>query len=68
MPLTTYLGANTLLAHFHYINAGVYPFSKNCADKQLQALVGADNRNLRFIYETRCFAERYSEFSSALAA
>jgi len=50
------LGANTLLAYFHYCNKGIYPFSDECKDQDLQSLAELDDEAMAFVKYTRQFA------------
>ncbi|RDA85170.1 hypothetical protein CP532_2363 [Ophiocordyceps camponoti-leonardi (nom. inval.)] len=50
-----HLGANILLAHFHYCNKGVYPFSDECKDKDLQSLADLGEDELKFVRETKAY-------------
>jgi hypothetical protein len=54
-------GANTLLAYFHYCNKGIYPFSGECKDQDLQSLAELDDETMAFVRYTRRFASDYSE-------
>lgn len=54
------LGANTLLAYFHYCNKGIYPFSGECKDQDLQSLAELDDESMAFVRYTRRFASDYS--------
>ncbi|RDA89737.1 hypothetical protein CP533_1053 [Ophiocordyceps camponoti-saundersi (nom. inval.)] len=50
-----HLGANILLAHFHYCNKGVYPFSDECKDKDLRSLADLGEDELQFVRATKNF-------------
>ncbi|KAK3341164.1 hypothetical protein B0T25DRAFT_464856, partial [Lasiosphaeria hispida] len=52
------LGANTLLAYFHYCNKGIYPFSAECKDQDLQSLAELDEDAMLFVKYTRQFASK----------
>ncbi len=54
-------GANTLLAYFHYCNKGVYPFSTDCRDQDLQSLAELDADAISFVKYTRRAATEHSE-------
>lgn len=56
-----WLGANILLAHFHYCNKGMYPFSDECKDKELQTLADLSEDELRFVHATREHVRRRRE-------
>ncbi|KAF7553282.1 hypothetical protein G7046_g7146 [Stylonectria norvegica] len=58
-----HLGANVLLAHFHYCNKGVYPFSAECKDQELRGLAELDDEQIGFVHETREYAKQRSESS-----
>ncbi|SPQ17855.1 50ce7ba6-0193-4f39-84d7-23bed1b300e7 [Thermothielavioides terrestris] len=49
------LGANTLLAYFHYCNKATYPFSSECKDQDLRALAELDDDAISFVHYTRQF-------------
>ncbi|KAM4059049.1 hypothetical protein HRG_008080 [Hirsutella rhossiliensis] len=53
-----HLGANILLAHFHYCNKGMYPFSDECKDKELRALADLSDDELEFVHATREHVKR----------
>ncbi|KAJ4271889.1 hypothetical protein NW762_000598 [Fusarium torreyae] len=59
-----HLGANILLAHFHYCNKGIYPFSEGCKDQDLRTLAGLDEEKIEFVHTTGTYAKRYGELSS----
>ncbi|KAK3336155.1 hypothetical protein B0T19DRAFT_395938 [Cercophora scortea] len=50
------LGANTLLAYFHYCNKGVYPFSADCRDQDLQGLAELNQDGMSLVKYTRQYA------------
>ncbi|KAL1884291.1 hypothetical protein VTK73DRAFT_3275 [Phialemonium thermophilum] len=50
------IGANTLLAYFHYCNRGIYPFSEECKDQELQNMADLDESGIRFVHYTRRYA------------
>ncbi|KAM0564300.1 hypothetical protein ACHAPJ_000510 [Fusarium lateritium] len=54
-----HLGANILLAHFHYCNKGIYPFSEECKDQDLRTLAGLDEDKIEFVHTTGTYAKRY---------
>ena len=56
-------GANTLLAYFHYCNKGIYPFSTECKDQDLQSLAELDDEAINFVSSTRQFAAAHCECS-----
>jgi len=55
------IGANTLLAYFHYCNKGIYPFSEECRDQDLQTLAALDDWAIPFVHETRRYAAEHSK-------
>lgn len=61
--LTSTTGANILLAYFHYCNKGLYPFSKNCKESDLQNLAELDESSLEFVRWTRRYIEDHSKLS-----
>ncbi|GAB0141574.1 hypothetical protein EsHS_00002161 [Epichloe bromicola] len=54
-----HLGANILLAHFHYCNKGWYPFSDECKDQDLRTLADLSDDKVQFVRETREFAKEH---------
>ncbi|KAK3905192.1 hypothetical protein C8A05DRAFT_41853 [Staphylotrichum tortipilum] len=52
------LGANTLLAYFHYCNKAIYPFSPECKDQDLQTLAELDGDAISFVHYTRQMAAK----------
>lgn len=62
--LTNQVGANILLAYFHYCNRGTYPFSNGCKDSDLRELAKLDEETIEFVKWTRDQAELYSEFAN----
>lgn len=54
-------GANILLAHFHYCNKGIYPFSEGCKDQELRTLAGLDEEKIHFVHHTRAYASAHGE-------
>jgi len=58
------IGANTLLAYYHYCNKAVYPFSPECKDQDLQSLAELDDNGLDFVrYTRRIVAEHKKEWA-----
>lgn len=55
-------GANILLAHFHYCNKGVYPFSDECKDTELQNLGHLNDAQSHFITNSRALIKRSGKF------
>lgn len=56
-----HLGANILLAHFHYCSKGVHPFSDKCKDQDLRTLADLDEQQIQFVHETRSYARRHKQ-------
>ncbi|CEJ90490.1 hypothetical protein VHEMI06276 [[Torrubiella] hemipterigena] len=54
-----HLGANILLAHFHYCNKGMYPFSEKCKDQELRHLAQLSEAQMHFVYKSREFIKRH---------
>ncbi|KOS16693.1 hypothetical protein ESCO_004864 [Escovopsis weberi] len=54
-----HLGANILLAHFHYCNKGIHPFSDACRDQDLRTLADLDDNKIRFVRATRNYAQQH---------
>ncbi|KAI2628897.1 hypothetical protein GGS21DRAFT_228149 [Xylaria nigripes] len=52
------LGANILLAYFHYCNKGIYPFSPDCKEQDLRTLAGLDENKTQFIKQTKIHVEK----------
>ncbi|KAI0385840.1 hypothetical protein F5Y04DRAFT_268609 [Hypomontagnella monticulosa] len=55
------MGANILLAYFHYCNKGDYPFSAGCKEQDLSQLAGLDEPKVKLIQFTRTTAEKYKK-------
>ncbi|KAG5965411.1 hypothetical protein E4U58_002822 [Claviceps cyperi] len=51
------IGANILLAHFHYCNKGWYPFSDKCEEQDLRTLADLSDDKAKFVQETRRIAK-----------
>ncbi|KAM3480994.1 hypothetical protein MY8738_004685 [Beauveria namnaoensis] len=47
------VGANIILAYFHYCNKGLYPFSDECSDSELKSLAELNENDVKFV---RCTA------------
>ncbi|KAM0511361.1 hypothetical protein ACHAPE_009949 [Trichoderma viride] len=56
-----HMGANIILAHFHYCNKGRIPFSDECEDKDLRALAQLDKEKIQFVHATRALAQRHQQ-------
>ncbi|KAK1250806.1 hypothetical protein MKX07_005361 [Trichoderma sp. CBMAI-0711] len=54
-----HLGANIILAHFHYCNKGVAPFSDDCDDQDLRTLAHLDEDKIQFVRATRAYVQRH---------
>lgn len=65
--LTAAKGANILLTYFHYCNKGLYPFSQDCKDSDLQNLAELDESSLDFVKRTRVYVEEHSKYMLLLA-
>ena len=61
LELTFATGANTLLAYFHYCNKGVYPFSEECRDSDLQTLAELNDSAIQFVQYTRNYSNEHSK-------
>ncbi|OAA37271.1 tetratricopeptide repeat domain containing protein [Beauveria brongniartii RCEF 3172] len=48
-----HIGANIILAYFHYCNKGLYPFSDECSDSELKSLAELNENDVKFV---RCTA------------
>lgn len=55
------LGANTLLAYFHYCNKAIYPFSAECKDQDLKTLAELDDEAISFVHYTRRLVAEHRE-------
>ncbi|KAJ2970781.1 hypothetical protein NUW58_g9594 [Xylaria curta] len=53
------LGANVLLAYFHYCNKGIYPFSAECKEQDLTTLAALDESRAQFIKQTKSHVEKH---------
>ncbi|KAI1757289.1 hypothetical protein F4782DRAFT_548199 [Xylaria castorea] len=53
------LGANILLAYFHYCNKGIYPFSAECKEQDLTTLAALNEAKSQFIRQTKAHVERH---------
>lgn len=62
--LTSELGANILLAYFHYCNRGTYPFSDECKESDLQNLAELDCGAIDFVRWTRKLSNSHSKSDS----
>ncbi|KND92033.1 hypothetical protein TOPH_03259 [Tolypocladium ophioglossoides CBS 100239] len=54
-----HLGANILLAHFHYCSRSFCPLSDDCKDQTLRAQLDLDDDKIHFIKQSRAFAKQY---------
>ncbi|KAI1127716.1 hypothetical protein F5Y10DRAFT_242228 [Nemania abortiva] len=52
------LGANILLAYFHYCNKGIYPFSAECKEQDLATLAALNETKTQFIKQTKAHVEK----------
>ncbi|KAI5920041.1 hypothetical protein F4810DRAFT_453549 [Camillea tinctor] len=55
------MGANILLAYFHYCNKGIYPFSAECKEQDLKTLAELDEAKTHFIKLTRSNVENHKK-------
>lgn len=55
-----HVGANILLAYFHYCNKGIYPFSNECKEQDLRTLAELDDGMMAFVKETRDYVAKHS--------
>ncbi|KAI2470016.1 hypothetical protein F4781DRAFT_197726 [Annulohypoxylon bovei var. microspora] len=55
------MGANILLAYFHYCNKNIYPFSAKCKEQDLSTLAELDEPKIKLIQFTRSNIERYKK-------
>ncbi|KAI1504438.1 hypothetical protein F5X99DRAFT_40880 [Biscogniauxia marginata] len=55
------MGANILLAYFHYCNKGIYPFSAECKEQDLKTLAELDEAKTHFIKLTRTNIENHKK-------
>ncbi|KAL7787549.1 hypothetical protein V8C37DRAFT_412070 [Trichoderma ceciliae] len=56
-----HLGANIILAHFHYCNKGIIPFSEECEDQDLRTLAHLDEDKIQFVRATRAYVQRHKK-------
>ncbi|KAL7937817.1 hypothetical protein V8C35DRAFT_320526 [Trichoderma chlorosporum] len=56
-----HMGANIILAHFHYCNKGIMPFSEECEDQDLRTLAHLDEDKIRFVRATRAHIQRHKQ-------
>lgn len=63
LGLTAGLGANILLAYFHYCNKGLYPFSAECKQSDLQNLAELDQKTMSHVEWAKGYVEEHSESS-----
>ncbi|RYP55007.1 hypothetical protein DL768_000323 [Monosporascus sp. mg162] len=55
------LGANILLAYFHYCNKGIYPFSPECREQDLSTLAELNKNKINFVLFTRKAVEEHKK-------
>ncbi|RWA14783.1 hypothetical protein EKO27_g359 [Xylaria grammica] len=53
------LGANILLAYFHYCNKGIHPFSTECKEQDLTTLAALNEQRAQFIRQTKAHIEKH---------
>ncbi|KAI1461644.1 hypothetical protein F4805DRAFT_240428 [Annulohypoxylon moriforme] len=55
------MGANILLAYFHYCNKNIYPFSAKCKDQDLSTIAELDEHQIKLVHFTRSNIEKYKK-------
>ncbi|KAI1447687.1 hypothetical protein F5Y02DRAFT_351050 [Annulohypoxylon stygium] len=55
------MGANILLAYFHYCNKNIYPFSAKCKEQDLATIAELDENQVKLIQFTRSNIEKYKK-------
>ncbi|OTB02121.1 hypothetical protein M426DRAFT_205855 [Hypoxylon sp. CI-4A] len=55
------MGANILLAYFHYIRKGSHPFSSDVKDQDLTQVAGLDESKIKLVQFTRSSVAQYSK-------
>ncbi|KAI0432118.1 hypothetical protein F5Y09DRAFT_164579 [Xylaria sp. FL1042] len=53
------LGANILLAYFHYCNKGIHPFSAECKEQDLTTLAALNETRALFVKQTKVHVEKH---------
>ncbi|KAI1279149.1 hypothetical protein F5Y07DRAFT_387680 [Xylaria sp. FL0933] len=53
------LGANILLAYFHYCNKGIHPFSADCKEQDLTTLAALNETKALFVKQTKVHVEKH---------
>ncbi|KAI1390162.1 uncharacterized protein F4822DRAFT_226236 [Hypoxylon trugodes] len=53
------MGANILLAYFHYCNKGAHPFSPDFKEQDLSKIAGLDDSKIKVIQATKQNVEKY---------
>ncbi|KAI1094938.1 hypothetical protein F5B19DRAFT_489837 [Rostrohypoxylon terebratum] len=56
------MGANILLAYFHYCNKNIYPFSAKCKEQELSTIAELDETQIKLIQFTRSNIEKYKKY------
>jgi hypothetical protein len=51
-----HMGANMLLAYFHYCNKGLQPFALD-GGGDLASIAGLNDRQMRFVHKTRDYVK-----------
>ncbi|KAL2759209.1 hypothetical protein ACRALDRAFT_1062235 [Sodiomyces alcalophilus JCM 7366] len=54
-------GAIILLSYFHYCNKGIFPFTDQCRDQDLQGLAELSENEMQFVRQTRRWATAHRE-------
>ncbi|XWW92259.1 hypothetical protein V2A60_000182 [Cordyceps javanica] len=52
-----HIGANIVLAYFHYCNKGLYPFSDECSDSELRSLAELSEQEIGIVRGTAAYAK-----------
>ncbi|KAI1428219.1 hypothetical protein F5Y12DRAFT_782666 [Xylaria sp. FL1777] len=53
------LGANILLAYFHYCNKGIHPFSAECKEQDLTTLAALNEQRAQFVRQTKLHVDKH---------
>jgi hypothetical protein len=54
-----HMGANTLLAYFHYCNKGLYPFTLDGDASELVTMAELNPKQIRFVQNTRSYVKAH---------
>ncbi|KAJ3494896.1 hypothetical protein NLG97_g3782 [Lecanicillium saksenae] len=52
-----HMGANIILAHFHYCNKGLYPFSQECTVSELRSLAELSEGGISYVNTMKRYAK-----------